>query len=167
MAQFLMIERFITNCNYIFRHDEEQKQSNPKISNSEYLRYIARLVSDDTVIILYKILKDTQHHSFQKLNSKVNHLILYEGFEFASKKHQASFEEFKANLDTLIKLYIKLDYEGIRNKYAGHLDMNRKFIPFQLDDLKKIKELLLIINSTLHNAFYDFQEPHFKMIGYY
>ncbi len=158
-AQFVMIDWIITNCNYIFRHNEEQNKDNHEISNNEYLRYIARLVSDDTIVNLYKLLKATQHHSFQNLNSKVNHLTEQEGFDFRTEDKKHYFDGYLTAFDDLLELYHFLNYEGIRNKYVGHLDMNRILIPFELDDLSKVKDYLIEIKTNLHHAFYDFEEP--------
>jgi hypothetical protein len=159
LAQFVMIDRILTNCNYIFKHNKEQYKEEPVISNREYLRYIARLVSDDLIVNLYKLLKETQHHSFQKLNSKVKHLIEQEDFNFVTESKRNYFNLYLDEFDKLKEIYQELNFEGIRNKYVGHLDMNRVLIPFELEDLEQVQKYLVEIRECVHNAFYDFDLP--------
>ncbi|MFC0604278.1 hypothetical protein [Winogradskyella pulchriflava] len=138
-AQNYMIDKIMINSDYIFRHNQEQYRRPPKISNCQYLRYLASVISDDIIVNLYKLLKDTQHHSFQKLNAKIEYFIKQGDFEFKSKEKEEFFDAYMKDLKNLISLYNKINWEGIRNKYVGHLDRNRPAIKFELSELKKFK----------------------------
>lgn len=156
-AQYVMMDKILINCDYIFRHNQEQHKEEPIISNSQYLRYVASLVSDDIIVNLYKLLKETQDHSFQQLNSIVTHIVEQKNFKFKSQEREEYFNNYLETFEELSSLYQAINWEGIRNKYVGHLDKNRPAIKFELEDLKKIQEYLLVIRKSLNKAFYELE----------
>jgi len=156
-AQFTMIDKIMINCDYIFRHNQEQYKKTPNISNSDYLRYLASVISDDIIVNLYKLLKASQDFSFQSFNSKVKHFIEQEGYKFKTREREDFFNKYMTTLEELLNLYQRINWEGIRNKYVGHLDKKRLAIRFELDDLKVIQISLLNIKDYLHKSFYDIE----------
>src|SRR5690606_3594301 len=148
-VQFVLCMQIVFNVEYIKRHITESKATPVKTLNVDYLNYIGRLVSDDTISSIYKLLNKKQDYSFHKVIGKVD-FLKSKGYRL---KDETNYENFKKTLEELSKLYEEENLNNLRDKYVSHIDIKRVQIPFNVEQISLIQEKTFQALNEINLAF--------------
>lgn len=142
-TQMHFVMSLTINIEYLIELNEIQKAGrNEKLIPRAYVNHIARLVMDDIIIKIYKLVYEN-NYSFSKIKS--------EAYAIGGIKEREEYKLFVLQTKKIKKECDLLKFKDLRNQYVAHHDENRQPIPA---NIFKWKTVINLIFETYNNVHY-------------
>lgn len=142
-TQMHFVMSLTINIEYLIELNEIQKAGrNEKLIPRAYVNHIARLVMDDIIIKIYKLVYEN-NYSFSKIKS--------EAYAIGGVKEREEYKLFVLQTKKIKKECDLLKFKDLRNQYVAHHDENRQPIPA---NIFKWKTVINLIFETYNNVHY-------------
>lgn len=142
-TQLHFVMNLTINIDYLIKLDEIQQNGRQNILLPRgYVNHIARLVMDDIILKIYKLVYD-DNYSFKKLKS--------ESHKIGGVKERPEFNLFNKQTKDILKICDELNFRNLRNHYVAHHDEERQHIPANIHEWKKVIDLIF---EAYNNAYF-------------
>lgn len=157
-TQSVLIHTLCSNVEYMM---EYYKNRHEAFNGNKHLLRLYHLVQNDTVLILYKLVKHDENYSIDNLKRTIDSDNRFDSDSIVFKKITSISRDIK-------KLYKKYKIGDIIDTYVGHFDLKRNefFIkPVQFQELKKlITEYYNLVESLMSRNITNFEEENYKSL---
>ncbi len=137
------------NIEYLIElNNIQEKGRSETLIKRGYINHIARLVMDDIIIKIYKLIDD-DNYNFSKIQS--------EAYKIKGVKEREEYKLFVNQTREINKLSKKLNFNGLRNMYVAHHDKNRQPIPANIFEWEKLINLIYEAFDNIHYILKDSQ----------
>jgi hypothetical protein len=148
-TQIHFVMNLTINIEYLIElNNIQEKGRSETLIKRGYINHIARLVMDDIIIKIYKLIDD-DNYNFSKIQS--------EAYKINGVKERVEFKLFVEQTRKINKLSQELNFNGLRNMYVAHHDENRHHIPANIFEWKKLINLIYEAFDNIHYILKDSQ----------
>lgn len=148
-TQIHFVMSLTINIEYLIELNEIQKAGrNEKLIPRAYVNHIARLVMDDIIIKIYKLVYEN-NYSFSKIKS--------ESYAIGGVKEREEYKLFVSQTKIIKKECDLLKFKDLRNQYVAHHDENRQPIHADIFKWKKLINLIYEAYDNIHYILKDSQ----------
>lgn len=141
-TQIHFVMSLTINIEYLIElNNIQEKGRTETLIERGYINHIARLVMDDTILKIYKLIDD-DNYNFSKIQS--------EAYKIKGLKEREEFNLFVKQTREINKLSQELNFNDLRNMYVAHHDENRQPIPANIFEWEKLVNMIYKAYDNIH-----------------
>ena len=141
-TQIHFVMSLTINIEYLIElNNIQEKGRSETLIERGYINHIARLVMDDIILKIYKLIDD-DNYNFSKIQS--------EAYKINGVKERVEFKLFVEQTREINKLSQELNFNGLRNMYVAHHDEKRQPIPANIFEWKILIYLIYEAYDNIH-----------------